>query len=112
MRQCIRLPKRYTAYIGADMMESVNTAYRCLILGNKIWPRDADSAHKRLDYFLRAEGELETLSANISIVNELAPIEKESLRKWTDIINEEFRLIAGVKKKDKERWKQFFENEP
>jgi len=105
MRQCVHFPKRFTFYIGQDIAESANRIYRYVIQADNIYPVNKHEAQERRDWVVRAEGELKTLNANICVADEMFGISENIMLKWSELIDTEMRLLTGVKKKDRERYK-------
>ena len=62
----------------------------------------------RRDHFINAYTELQALITKINNAQELFPISGGSVIEWMTLINTELRLLRGVMKSDKQRYKRFY----
>ena len=54
---------------------------------------------------LRANAELQSLVSDIEFAAELFGIESDTMKFWMEIVEKEIRLVSGVMKRDRERYK-------
>lgn len=106
IRKCVNaIPKRYTFYIGQNIAAIATRVYELVKCGNSIYPLNQHEAQIRRDYFLRAHAELQNLISQIELANEIIQFEDQVLPEWSRLIGNEIRLVKGILKADRERYK-------
>ena len=106
IRRCVNaIPKRYTFYIGQNIAAIATRVYELVKCGNSIYPLNQHEAQIRRDYFLRAHAELQNLISQIELANEIIQFEDQVLPEWSRLIGNEIRLVKGILKADRERYK-------
>ena len=95
---CLKMPKRYTFYGAQELSALADTVYH--------------EAQLRRDHLIEANATLQALIGQLGIMADLLKQNPEKLRwldnsleEWASLISEEAKLISGVKKSDKERFK-------
>lgn len=93
---CLKMPKRYTFYGAQELSALADTVYNEVKMANSVFPGNQHEA----------------LIGQLGIMADLLKQNPEKLRwldnsleEWASIISEEAKLISGVKKSDKERFK-------
>lgn len=111
LRQCVRFPKRYTFFITTEIVRLAQNVYNNVKSANSVFPTNASEAQRRRDYLIMANCDLQCLISQLDIAKNLITqtannkaIEASVWQKWLDIIEQEAKLIAAVKKSDKERY--------
>lgn len=79
-------------------------------MANSIYPTNAHEVQLRRDHLTEANATLQALVGQLGIMTELlkqSPPKwlNHALEEWSTLILDEARLISGVKKSDKERYK-------
>lgn len=104
---CLKMPKRYTFY-GA----LADTIYNEVKMANSVFPGNQHEAQLRRDHLIEANATLQALIGQLGIMSDLLKQNPEKLRwldnaleEWASLIAEEAKLISGVKKSDRERFK-------
>ena len=94
------MPKRYTFYGAQELSALADTVY------------NQHEAQLRRDHLIEANATLQALIGQLGIMADLLKQNPEKLRwldnsleEWASLISEEAKLISGVKKSDKERFK-------
>ena len=106
IRKCVNaIPKRYTFYIGQNIAAIATRVYELVKCGNSIYPLNQHEAQIRRDYFLSAHAELQNLISQIELANEIIQFEDQVLPEWSRLIGNEIRLVKGILKADRERYK-------
>ena len=106
IKRCVNsIPKRYTFYIGQNIAAIATRVYELVKCGNSIYPLNQHEVQVRRDYFLRAYAELQNLVSQIELANEIIQFEDMVLPEWSRLIGNEIRLVKGVIKADRERFK-------
>jgi len=59
----------------------------------------------RRDYFLEAYADAQSMISQINAATELFQISGSTLTRWMELIQAELRLLKGVMRKDKVRYK-------
>lgn len=81
---CMKAPKRYERFLTGRIMELSSEVHDRVRAANNIWPTNRHEAQLRRDELMRANN---------------------ALQRWGDLICEEAKLIAAVKKNDRQRYK-------
>lgn len=105
IKQCIKIPKRYTFFIGTDISNTANDIFDSVVKANSIHPRNQHEAQIRRDLIVAAIASCESLVAKIGIVEEIIGLDEKALREWMKLVETELRLLRGVKKNDASRYK-------
>lgn len=83
--------------------------YHNIRSGNAInYPLNQHEAQMRRDFFLIAKGKLESYSGDIEILKEDKGVHgftKEIFFDLSDLLRKELKILSGVMKKDRERYK-------
>lgn len=104
IKQCLKIPKRYTFYLGTRISDIAARVYEYAKKGNSIYPSNPHEVQMRRDYFLQARAECESLVAQINIVIEFCDFSEASLIEWMRLIDNELITLRGILNKDKERF--------
>lgn len=82
-------------------------------MANSIFPGNQHEAQLRRDHFIEANATLQALIGQLGIMADLLKQNPEKLKwldnaleEWATLITEEAKLISGIKKSDKERYKK------
>ena len=106
IQKCVNFPKRYTFYINQPIASASVRIYEQTKKANSIYPTNAHEVQMRRDCLLKAYAELNHLISQVEVANELFGIKPNSMKHWMDLIATEMRLVKGVMKKDRERFKK------
>lgn len=106
------MPKRYTFYGAQELSALADTVYNEVKMANSVFPGNQHEAQLRRDHLIEANATLQALIGQLGIMADLLKQNPEKLRwldtaleEWASLISEEAKLISGVKKSDKERFK-------
>lgn len=105
IQKCVNFPKRYTFYVSQPIANSATRIYEYVKCANSIYPLNQHEAQLRRDYFIKANAELNSLTSQLEVAQELFGIEMKVLQKWADMVNTEIRLVKAVMKADRDRYK-------
>lgn len=105
IKKCSNFPKRYTFYISQPIANSATRIHEYVKMANSVYPTNAHEAQIRRDYLIRANAELNSLVSQIEVAQELFGLDPDVIKYWMDIVGKEIRLVKGVMKDDKERYK-------
>ena len=106
IRKCVNtIPKRYTFFIAQHLADSATAVYAHVKKGNSIYPVNQHEVQMRRDHFLQAYAELQNLVSQIELSYEIIRYDKSVLEEWSALIVQEMKLISGILKKDRERFK-------
>lgn len=102
---CMKLPKRYTFFIGTELARLAGAVHTHCKSANSIYPTNAHEAELRRDHLIEANNALQALIGKCSVLMELQHgLSERALEHWADLMIEEGRLIAGAKKSDRARF--------
>lgn len=109
-KYCLKMPKRYTFFGVQELCRLADAVYNEVKMANSIYPTNAHEAQLRRDHLTEANTTLQALVGQLGIMTELlkqSPPKwlNHALEEWSTLILDEARLISGVKKSDKERYK-------
>lgn len=114
LRHIVRFPKRYMFFITTEIARLAQSVYNNVKSANSVFPTNASEAQLRRDYLIKANCELQCLISQLDIAKNLIthmtnnkPIDAKVWQQWLDLIEQEAKLIAAVKKSDKERYASF-----
>jgi len=105
IQRCVSFPKRYTFYIGQEISNHANNIYSNVLTANAIHPSNKHEAQMRRDHILTAYAECEILISKIGLAHDMFGISDSSMKEWMKLLSNEQRLLNGVKKHDKEKYK-------
>lgn len=105
IKKCISFPKRYTFYISQPIANAATRIHEDVKMANSIYPTNAHEVQLRRDYLLRANAELYSLVSQIEVAHELFGLEPRVMKFWMNLVGQEIRLVKGVLRKDKARYK-------
>ena len=99
---CMKAPKRYTFFLTSRIMQLASDVHEHAAAANNIWPTNQHEAQMRRDELTRP---------NIAL-HEAARQNPEgckwigkAMEQWGAMIAEEAKLLAAVRKKDRQRYK-------
>lgn len=109
---CMKTPKRYSFLMTTRIMELAMEVHERVRAANNIWPTNQHEAQLRRDELLRANIALQNLNPKLQLLYDSILQNPEgykwihkAMEKWGELINEEAKLIAAVKKNDRQRYK-------
>ena len=109
---CMKAPKRYERFLTGRIMELSSEAHDRVRAANNIWPTNRHEAQLRRDELMRANNALQNLSPKLQLLYEAARQNPEgckwigkAMEQWGAMIAEEAKLLAAVRKKDRQRYK-------
>ena len=107
IKNCLKFPKRYTFFITTEIVRLSQSVYNNLKSANSIFPTIQADVQIRREYFIKANCDLQALISQLDIAKEVieSDIKSSVWCEWMDLIEEEAKLIASVKKSDRERYK-------
>lgn len=106
IQKCVRFPARYGPYVAEPMVKTAVSIHENVERANRIYPSTREQADLRLDYLTVAKWSVESLVSQISVAGELLDLSEETMQHWMELVDRETRLIAGIIKKDRERYKK------
>ena len=109
---CTKSPKRYTPFLTTKIMELASTVHDEVRAANNIYPTNKHEAQMRRDHLINANIALQNLDPKLTLLYDCLLQNPEQYH-WADnamlefgnLIIEEAKLIANVKKSDRERFK-------
>lgn len=109
---CMKAPKRYTFFLTSRIMQLASAVHEHAAAANNIWPTNRHEAQMRRDELTRANIALQNLSPKLQLLYDSILQNPEgygwihkAMQRWGDLICEEAKLIAAVKKNDRQRYK-------
>ena len=105
VQQCVKFPKRYTFYVSQELSHIASEIHRKVKCANSVFPTNAHEFQMRRDYFLEAYADAQSMISQINAATELFQISGSTLTWWMELIQAELRLLKGVMRKDKVRYK-------
>ncbi len=105
IKKCVGFPKRYTFYLSQPIAEAATHVHEWVKMANSIYPVNAHEVQLRRDYFLRANAQLNSMVSQIEVAHELFGLEPNVMKYWMDLVDTEIRLVKGIMKKDRARYK-------
>ncbi len=113
---CMKAPKRYERFLTGRIMELSSEVHDHVRAANNIWPTNQHEAQMRRDELTRANIALQNLCPKLQLLYDCLIKNPENskwihraMQKWGELISEEAKLIAAVKKADKQRYKELKE---
>lgn len=110
IQKCVNFPKRYTFYVSQPLVALATQIHTDVKIGNSIFPTNGHEAQMRLDYFIKAKAELNSLVAQIEIAKELFSISDESMIYWMSLVDEEIALLKGLIKSERCKYRKMFKD--
>jgi len=105
IQKCVGFPKRYTFYVSQPIANAATRIHEYVKMANSIYPLNAHEVQMRRDYLLRANAELNSLVSQIEVAGELFGLDPNIVKHWMDLVDQEIRLVKGMMKKDRERYR-------
>lgn len=112
LAQCLKIPKRYTFFLSTEIMRLASEVYNNAKSANSIFPSNQHEAQMRRDKLTEANNALQCLIGKLGLLGDVLrknPSQfkglDNALETWGNLIAEEAKLISGVKKSDKQRFK-------
>lgn len=112
IKQCSRFPKRYMFLLTKDLVELSKSIYNNTKSANSIYPTNKEEFLIRMEYNLGANCDLQCLISQLDVAKEFItttekekPIKSKVFEDWAELLIEEQRLLSGLKKADRERYK-------
>lgn len=112
-KNCLKMPKRYTFYGAQELSALADAVYNEVKMANSIFPGNQADAQLRRNHLTEANAALQALVGQLGIMADLLKQNPEkltwldnALEEWAIMITDEAKLISGVKKSDKERYKK------
>lgn len=109
---CMKAPKRYTFFLTSRIMQLASDVHEHAAAANNIWPTNQHEAQMRRDELTRANIALQNLDPKLQLLYDSILQNPEgygwihkAMQRWGDLICEEAKLIAAVKKNDRQRYK-------
>lgn len=102
IKQCVKIPKRYTFYIAVRTSNHACDVYDYVKKANSIFPSTAEAVAMRRRYFTEAKASLQALISQLEVIKEMniAEIEDKCWIRLETLIGNEFRLVDKVMKSD------------
>ena len=117
LEQCLKVPKRYTFYLTQRIMGLASTVYEEVVAANSIYPTNQHEAQLRRDHLTAANAALQALDRQLGLLAGVLWKNPENFKGfddaftvWGDLINEEAKLISGIKRADRARYKDLPES--
>lgn len=112
LRQCMKLPKRYTFYISQELFRLSAKIYDEVKSANSVFPANQHEAQVRRDHFTEANCAVQSMISQLEVAFEVLqasddehkPSDKDC-EEWMRMLLEEAQLLSAIKKSDKERYK-------
>ncbi len=112
LAQCLKIPKRYTFFLSTEIMRLASEVYNNVKSANSIFPSNQHEVQMRRDKLTEANNALQCLVGKLGLLGDVLrknPSQfkglDNALETWGNLIAEEAKLISGVKKSDKQRYK-------
>lgn len=105
IQRCAHFPKKYNFYLGQPIAQMAFQIYHCVKCANSIYPLNQHEVQMRRDYFLKANATLNSMVSQIEVAAELFGMNSDQLEHWAGLVGKEIRLIKGVIKEDRNRYK-------
>ena len=102
LEQCLKVPKRYTFYLTQKIMDHASAVYDEVTMANSIFPINQHEAQLRRDHLIAANAKL----AGVLWKNpENFKGFDNAFTVWGELIIEEAKLISGIRRSDRARYK-------
>ena len=111
-----RCPKRYSVYLCEELFRLASEVHKQVRAANTIYPTNAHEVQMRKDHLIRARQALGNIDPYLELMYNLLsknrdqyPWRESKIMAIAELIDKEFKLIAGVMQSDKERYKALTE---
>ncbi len=111
IKQCAKFPRKYTFYVTQDIAKLANSICDHAKEANSIYPTNLHEVQMRRDHLLNAYTQVQALSTKINNAQEFFPISGGVVTEWMDLIDTELKVLQGIMKSDKRRYKRFYQND-
>lgn len=113
LKHCVKFPKRYTFLITTEIVRLSQSVYNKVKAANSIFPSGEMEIKMRREFLTQANCDLQCLISQLDVAKEMFGTEVKSNAwcGWMDLIEAEAKLIASVKKRDKERFNKSASND-
>lgn len=112
LTQCLKIPKRYTFFLSTEIMRLASEVYNHTKAANSIFPGNQHEVQMRRDRLTEANNSLQCLIGKLGLLADTLKRNPENfkgldnaLEVWGDLITQEAKLISGIKKSDRVRYK-------
>lgn len=112
LSQLLKVPKRYTFLLTQEIMRLATTVYNEVVAANSDYPINQHEAQRRRDHLIAANEALQTLDRQLGILAGVLWKNPENFKgfeaafnTWGDLICEEAKLISGIRRSDRNRYK-------
>jgi hypothetical protein len=112
LEQYLKIPKRYTFALSNRIMDLAATVYEEVVAANGLYPVNQHEAQLRRDHLIAANAALQKLDRQLGILAGVLAKNPENFKGfdnaftiWGDLVNEEAKLISGIKRSDRARYK-------
>lgn len=112
LEQCLKIPKRYTFLLTQEIMRLATAVYNGVTAANSVYPTNQHEAQLRRDYLIAANANLQALDRQLGIAAGVLYKNPENFKgfesaftTWGEHINQEAKLISGVRRADRSRYK-------
>ena len=112
LTQCLKVPKRYTFLLTQEIMHLATAVYNGVVSANSVFPMNQHEVQLRRDYLIAANASLQSLDRQLGLLAGVLYKNPENFKgfesaftTWGDLINEEAKLISGVRRADRARYK-------
>lgn len=110
--QCLETPSRYTFLLTQRIMDLSATVFDRVVAAHSVYPIIQREAQERRDYLIEANAALQALDRQLGILAGVLWKNPENFKGfdhaftvWGDLIVEEAKLISGIKRADRARYK-------
>lgn len=109
IRQCMNLPSQSVVFIGERTVKLASEIAECLQKANTIYFDSLQKFDLRADLLMQANQALQCLISKVNLISRLYPeaLSDETLCEWSQMLVEEFKLLASLRKSDLEKRKKF-----
>ena len=112
LMQCLKVPKRYTFLLTQEVMHLATDVYNNVVSANSVYPINQHEAQLRRDYLTAANASLQSLDRQLGLLAGVLYKNPENFKgfesaftTWGELINEEAKLISGIRRADRTRYK-------
>lgn len=112
LEQCLKVPKRYTFLLSTRIMDLAAAVYDNVVSANSVYPTNQHEAQTRRDYLIAANAALQSLDRQLGLLAGVLRKNPENFKgfehafmTWGELINEEAKLISGIRRSDRARYK-------
>ena len=112
LEQCLKVPKRYTFYLTQKIMDHASAVYDEVTMANSIFPINQHEAQLRRDHLIAANAKLQALDRQLGLLAAVLWKNPENFKGfdnaftvWGELIIEEAKLISGIRRSDRARYK-------